>query len=49
MATEIAKQEVDGRESVDREDKRECRNDDEDIGAARQIMMLKDELIIFLS
>ncbi len=49
MATEIAKQEVNGRESVDREDKRVCRNDDEDTGAARQIMMLKDELIFFLS
>lgn len=30
MATEIARQEVDGRASADRENKRECTNDDED-------------------
>jgi hypothetical protein len=49
MATEIVRQEVDGKAFVDRENKRECTNDDEDTRAARQIMMLKDELIIFLS
>ena len=49
MATEIARQEMDGRASVDRENKRVCTNDDEDTRAARHIMMLKVELIIFLS
>jgi hypothetical protein len=49
MATEIARQEVNGRASIDRENKRECTNDDEDTKAARQIIMLKDELIIFVS
>jgi hypothetical protein len=49
MATEIARQEMDRRASVDRENKRECTNDGEDTRAARQIMMLSDELIIFLS
>jgi len=49
MATEIARQEVNGRASIDRENKRECTNNDEDTKAARQIIMLKDELIIFVS
>lgn len=45
----MARQEVDGRASADRENKRECTTDDEDTRVPRQIMMLKDELIIFLS
>jgi hypothetical protein len=49
MATEIARQEVDGRASIDRENKRECTNDDEDTRAPRHIMVLKVEWIIFLS
>jgi hypothetical protein len=49
MATEIARQEMDGRASVDRENKREFTNDDEDPRAGRQIIMLKDEVIIYLS
>jgi hypothetical protein len=37
MATEIGKQEMDERASVDRENKRECMDDDEDTRAPRQI------------
>jgi hypothetical protein len=37
MATEIGKQEMDERASVDRENKRECMDDDEDTRASRQI------------
>lgn len=37
MATEIAKQEMDGRASVDRENKRKCIDDDQDTRAARQM------------
>jgi hypothetical protein len=49
MATEIARQEMDGRASAVRENKGECTNDDEDTRTPRQIMMLNNELIIFLS
>lgn len=50
MATEIARQEVDGRASADRENKRVYENDNGgDTRAVRQIIMLKNELIIFLS
>jgi hypothetical protein len=38
MATEIARQEMNGRASADRENKRECTNDDEDTRTPRQIM-----------
>ena len=46
MATEIGRQEMDGRAFVDRENKGECTNDDEDMRTVREIMMLKDQLII---
>jgi hypothetical protein len=49
MVTEIARQEVNRRAFVGRENKRECTKDDEDTRAARQIIMPKNKLIIFLS
>lgn len=46
MATEIGRQEMDGRAFVDRENKGEWTNADEDMRTVREIMMLKDQLII---
>ena len=45
MATEIGRQEMDGRAFVDRENKGECTNNDEDMRTVRKIRMLKDQLI----
>ncbi len=42
MATEIGRQEMDGRASADRENKRECTNDYEDTRTPRQIIMLNE-------
>lgn len=49
MATEIGRQEMDGRAFVDRENKGEYTNDYEDMRTVREIMMLKDQLIILFS